>query len=247
MVIPVFLFHLKEFARNSYFLRSVLIATLSACIVQYMGLRSFDLDPYLACVRSALIGLWTSTVSAAGIIGFERFKGTLPYLLLGRLKPELSLICLISAAASFGLLAFPLSFIFWLCAGYGSALVPSLSALLGLAVFFISVLLLSFCIAGVFVLSPHALVYEGLILVPALCISGVFGHLLDLKLSLILSTLFPFRWGALMMLEPSGLPSLDWVQLLCLLASLLSWAAFAHFILRRCLKKARKEASVDLI
>ncbi|BAR06239.1 Uncharacterised protein [Scardovia inopinata] len=191
-------FELRQFASVGYFAQTVIFATLSACIVQRLGVLAWHADPYLCFLRSAAIGMWTSAISAAGIIGFERSKGTLVYLVSGKTDILLTLTALVSSVATFSLLSFPLAGLVWLIPGRSgltlSALLAHLPALLtGMILFWLASLSITYVLALLSVITPRALAYEGLILTPALFFSGIFPSQSPIyqKLQMVFTFLLP--------------------------------------------------------
>lgn len=175
-------FQLREFARTTYFLELVLSATIAVGIIQRLGHAGWGGDPWLGFVRTIAIGMWTLAATAAGILGFERFKGTLVFLAHGRIPAVAGIAPTVTACARFGLLAVPISAIVW----WG---VPALSLnfFLGCVLLWLALVSMSYLIAVTFLASPNALAYEGLLLVPLLALSGIFdvAHLSDYSRFLI--------------------------------------------------------------
>ena len=97
----LFLFHLKVYVRNQYFLWLPIISTITIFLLQYLtanGYNNLD-DPYL-WIRSAIFGLWTSATTATGSIGFQRHLGTLKYLINTGINDFISLTALILPAST---------------------------------------------------------------------------------------------------------------------------------------------------
>jgi multidrug ABC transporter, permease protein len=57
--------------------------------------------------------MWTTTTCVAGIVGFERYKGTLVHLILAPIGALWALTTLVASAAFFGVAALPLSWVTW--------------------------------------------------------------------------------------------------------------------------------------
>ncbi|GKT04243.1 multidrug ABC transporter permease [Furfurilactobacillus entadae] len=171
----LFWFHFKQYGSNQYFFWLPVTSTVSIFLLQYVVAYANDglANPQL-WINSGVVGLWASTATAAGSIGFQRFQGTLPYIVNTRYDERGSLIALLLPASSYGLLAFPLAYglakvtgvmvgslslnwLFWVICLWGGA------ALMGLL------------LAAFFTLTPNALVYESLIDVPIVLLTGLFG------------------------------------------------------------------------
>lgn len=172
-------FHLGQFVQVPYFVSLMAISTLSVLAVQALALYAWGGDPWVAWVRSAIIGMWTTTTAAAGILGFERFKGTLVHLVIARVNVFQPLAAVVGAASMFGLVAFVLSWASWGLIwagsdiGWGAAPI-SLPAFVLLALYlWVCCLVVSFVVAALFVLTPNAITYEGLLLIPIFLLSGL--------------------------------------------------------------------------
>ena len=159
-------FELRQFAGTGYFVQTVVVATLSASVVQRLGVMAWHSSAYECFLRS-------------GMIGFERMKGTLVYLVSGRQNATVTLLALVSSVSTFSLLAFPISCIVWLIPGNSGIApmfllqhLPQLAA--GVILLWAATLSITLFMALISVMTPQALVFEGLILVPALFFSGVF-------------------------------------------------------------------------
>ena len=110
--------------------------------------------------------MWTTTTCAAGIIGFERYKGTLVHLVMAPVGALRSLAAVVCAAASFGLVAFPVAWCTWALlstsvsfTGPGWEVWARLAA--GALMLLVGCLALSLVIAALFVLTPNAACLAG--------------------------------------------------------------------------------------
>ena len=133
-------------------------------------------------VRGGIIGMWTVSTCSAGILGFERYKGTLVFFVSSRIDPRLPMAAVVSAASTFGLAAMPLAWVARLTpTGGGGLSMFSLDRLAwyvaGTLLLWVACLSVAFVIATVFVLTPNAIAYESMLLTPVLIASGVlFTH-----------------------------------------------------------------------
>ena len=172
-------FHIEEFSSTPYFAQLMVMGTLSTCLVQRLGVAAWHTDPVIAMLRSFAIAMWMSCTAAAGIIGFERRKGTLVYLLASPTHPMLAIASLVLPVASFGMLSFPLSVLIWIVPGRSSVTWAQVGSslpllLIGLFMVWLASVSITLVIALLFVLTPNATVYEDLLLVPLMVVSGVF-------------------------------------------------------------------------
>lgn len=172
-------FQIRQFVAVPYFIELMVITTVTTTIIQVLGAHAWGvLTPTQGWVRGGVIGMWTTTTCAAGIIGFERYKGTLAYLVLAPIGALRTLACVVCSAAFFGLLALPLAWATWaLTSGTLGGLELSVAGvgrlLLGIAALELGCVALSLVVASIFVLTPNAITYEGLLLVPVMIASGL--------------------------------------------------------------------------
>ncbi|MDO4680605.1 MAG: multidrug ABC transporter permease [Aerococcus sp.] len=232
-------FHLKLFAKNSYFFWLMITSTISLLFLQYLAAYAGNSlsDPYL-WRRAAIFGLWSCGTTACGSIGFERAQGTLLYLLNNRVSDRVSLAAVIVPAASFGLLCFPLAF------GVGSLLqlnktISSVWQLLfWMGALWIGAMILDFAIAGLFVLTPRALVYEEIVTLPLLFGSGLF------QLPPTLQWIEQLERWVVPIASPiqalTGQPSYQ-TFVLPYAVSLLGWSAISYYLSTTLINQAKRK------
>ena len=234
-------FNIKQFVAVTYFVQSIIITTIASCIIQWLAVRAWGADAQQACMRGALIGMWTSTLFSAGSIGFERFKGTLVYLISMSRTPLITLAILVSSAACFGLIAFPIAQLCWFIMS-GSLFISNPMMLL---LVWIACSSIALVVASLFVLTPNAIAYEGLLFVPALFFSGI----------VISISAFPVGMSkALLLLNPLALPATSLLggrlyginPLMSLLVSML-WMIVAYALGKYAIKRATVHGTLELI
>ena len=107
-------FHVRQFVSVPYFIQLMVMTTTATTLVQFLAASAWGgITPMQGWVRGGVVGMWTTTTCAAGIIGFERYKGTLVHLILAPVGALRSLAAVVCAAASFGLAAFPVAWCTW--------------------------------------------------------------------------------------------------------------------------------------
>lgn len=242
-------FHVKQYCSVGYFVQLLIMTTLTLTILQYLGLSAFGAEfPDQIWLRTGIIGMWTSAATSAGILGFEKHKGTLIYLTLSVIHPLKSIAALVSASSLFGLLSFPLAWIEWAIIAQISPLaiqplVPSLSQLLGITFLWIGCTTVSCALANLFLLTPNALAYEGLLIVPVLALSGVFFSLPGIThVTAFLNPLsapIQFIYGSKIMSFHALLAGYS--------CSLVLWCLIALFLGNYALKKARIDGTLELV
>ena len=172
-------FQVREFMSVPYFIQVMAVSTISITLVQFLAYRAWGGDPQTLWLRSGIIGMWTSSINAAGILGFERYKGTLVHLVLARINPLRPLAAVVGAAATFGIVALPLAWATWALvsrsSGFDTAVDGATTGRMALAVLLLWVgcLSITFVIAATFVLTPNAIAYEELLVQPILIASGI--------------------------------------------------------------------------
>ena len=81
-------FHIRQFVSVPYFVQVMAVTAAITALVQYLAVRAWGaVTPAQGWTRAGVIGLWSTATCAAGIIGFERHKGTLVHLVMARWGP----------------------------------------------------------------------------------------------------------------------------------------------------------------
>lgn len=242
-------FFLRQFVSVPYFLQLMVMSTVSATLVQYFAFSAWDaITPTQGWVRGGVIGMWSVATTAAGIVGFQRYRGTLVYLVLAPVGALRVLAALVASAATCGLLSFPLAWLTWaLCAG--NVTFTSTDALgwgriaVGVVTLFAGCVSLSFAVATLFVLTPNAISYEGLVLVPVFLASGILFTSNTPGWVAITSALLPLRLPfELLSLGPISTTSL-WAWPL----SVAAWTALSWMGATRAIKLATRAGTLEVI
>lgn len=177
-------FSLRQFLTVPYFIQLLISTVLGSVILQALAVHAaaqssegHSVDPTLAWTRAGIVGMWSVCIVSAGIINFERFRGTLVYLCSGSISPVRVLAAIVSSASIVGLAALPLSWLIWALVTLNPQ-VTDFSALwpryvLGVPLLWLACLSVTFMIAVFFVATPNAIAYEELLLVPVFILSGV--------------------------------------------------------------------------
>lgn len=241
--IRLFWFHLKIYATNQYFIWLTISSTVSIFLLQFvMAYSTHNLNDPGLWLRSGVFGLWSSATTSAGCIGFQRFQGTLPYITNTRIDSRVSLMALLLPASSFGLLAFPISYLLAIILGVNHANLSWSIVFLVLALW-VSASLMDFLIAAFFLLTTNAIVYEELVTIPLLLVSGLFSTAPILK-----PILAPFQW-----LIPISAPVHALLNqsanfnFLAFLTSCLLWIVVTWFVANRVILIAKRTGNVGLM
>ncbi|MDI6667587.1 multidrug ABC transporter permease [Leuconostoc falkenbergense] len=238
-------FHLKLFAQNSYFRTIVFVTTIGHVLMQYVAANAVhDLGNQMIWLRAGIIGTWAAGTSAAGVIPYQRAQGTMAYVLDTSKGESVSLATLIIPAACFGLLAFPVA---WLASFVLGINTTGISWMLGLGVItlWLSVILLDFVVAGLFVLTPNAMLYESLLLVPILIGAGIYTVPQRYQMVVEVLRLFlPMATPVKLILQPQLVTGFDVLQMLIFS---LVWLFLAHFLLKISLQRLRVTGDMAVV
>ena len=234
-------FHVRQFVSVPYFIQLMVMTTTATTLVQFLAASAWGgITPMQGWVRGGVVGMWTTTTCAAGIIGFERYKGTLVHLILAPVGALRSLAAVVCAAASFGLAAFPVAWCTWaLLSASVSFTGPGWEVwarlVVGALMLLAGCVALSLVIAALFVLTPNAIQYEGLLLVPVFVASGIVftsaGRFLPLSVP------FELLLGRVTSVAALG----GW--LVCTAA----WLGVSSFLGRRALRLATRAGTLEVV
>lgn len=174
-LLNITLFHTKVYSKNNYFVTLLLTSVLSMALIEYTiayisGNSSFS---SLLWVTPAIFGFWNLCVTSAGALSFQRNQQTLMYLINTEIPDSLSILALLMAPATFGLLAFPLSYGFFNILSQ-TAQIFNLQILIAIILLYIGGVIISLLISSLFLVSRNAIVYEKILIIPFLLFSGLF-------------------------------------------------------------------------
>ncbi|MGL4589553.1 MAG: ABC transporter permease [Mycoplasmatales bacterium] len=175
-VLGVINFHFHQYIRNNYFLTLIFSTTISFFLIEYLiAYNQNELLNSNVWLRAGIFGLWNSTITSAGIINFQRFQGTLIYLINNKISDRLSFICLIIPSSLFGAIAFVISLV---CYAIFTFKFPTITFTQFITIFclVLSCMIISFFLAQIFILTKNGIVYEPLIAIPLLLVSGFFSY-----------------------------------------------------------------------
>lgn len=173
-LISLIVFHLKQYSKNSYFFVNVILSTATLILFQYIAASIYGETLHdVVWLRSGIFGLWAAGTTAAGIIGIQKWQGTLLYLINNPVSDYISLAAVVIPAATFGLLSLPIAYI-TVSLLNGAFLQLTWTHLLYIVLLWIGAVVLDLCIATLFVLTSDAIIYEELISLPILILSGLF-------------------------------------------------------------------------
>lgn len=163
-----FVFHVRQLLRNSYFVQTALVAPVVFVILRVQAGRTtaaLGLD-------AIVVGFWTMTVTAIGILGYQRMQGTLEQIALTSRRLGSALAPIAVACTALGLVSIPAALL--TTAMFSTLPAPAHPVMvgIGLALVMVACAASSLVLAGLFVLTRHAIVYEPVLVTPILLISG---------------------------------------------------------------------------
>ena len=250
-------FSLRQFLTVPYFIQLLISTVLGSVILQALAVHAaqssegHSVDPTLAWTRAGIVGMWSVCIVSAGIINFERFRGTLVYLCSGSISPVRVLAAIVSSASIVGLAALPLSWAVWALVTLNPQ-VTDFSELwpryvLGVPLLWLACLSVTFMIAVFFVATPNAIAYEELLLVPVFILSGVLFTTVEAPAWLdAAGVLIPLQAPVHLLLGRTAIttPADALLPVIQTLVVSFIWALCAFLFARRALATARRRGTL---
>lgn len=246
-------FHIRQYGRVTYFVRQLIIATVSATLIQWAAALPSK-TPLGAShwLLAAHIGMWVGATSAAGILGFQRFQGTLSPLLVAPRPPESTITALIASITCFAVASFPLSYLCIVLLGGHVEVRDWPAVLVGAGVSWVGATAMALVVAPLFVLSPSATTYEQLLVVPIMLAMGLFGYPhWGERSEIILSSLgalLPMSNGFRLAQDGVAGTASRFVELTAIgIGTSLMWVAIGFVALRAALRRSRVQGTLELV
>lgn len=169
-------FQLKSLAHTTFFMQNAAMTPICFALMKilvYMATEdAFGLDARSIWVDAAIAGLWSATTTAVGIIGYQRFLGTLQYLATSVIAPSAVFLPIVASAALLGIIGVPLALVTVAVCLHGYVYISGLQ-ILGVLLAMLACVASAALLAGIFVLFSRATAYEPLILIPVWMLSGI--------------------------------------------------------------------------
>lgn len=223
-------FHLRVLLSTPFFVFTALSTPASFCILKLLGSAGEAADGKLWTLV-VMAGVWGATTTSAGIIGFQRFQGTLPYLVLSPLSPALALAPVILSAVLIGaVVGLPESLA--LCAILGATPSLGVSQLVGCALIVSSCASLAPLIAVPFLYTRNASAFEPIVLVCAWLLSGGLAPVDSFPPVLAtIARLSPLTWAVEQATADAlAAPTMVVCLLLCMACAFAGRALIAHAV-----------------
>ena len=161
------LFQVKQLARTSFFLQTALAAPAAFMLLRLTaGVESRDL-----WFDGLVAGIWATTTTATGMLGYQRYLGTFELLLASPRRPGVVFGAIFTAAAALGLVGLPVAVALQVASG--SAPVVGAQQALGVTVGLVACVASAHVLAAAFVATRRATAFEPLLLVPVWLLVGV--------------------------------------------------------------------------
>lgn len=240
------IFHLRIYLKNSYFITLMISSSISLLLLQFLnGYAVGSLNDNNIWIRSAIFGLWSSATTAAGCIGYQRFQGTLQYLLNNPVSDRQSLAALIVSSASFGVLSFPITAIFAFFLHIPVEIPEIHFFIIQIGMLWLGAVIMDFMIATFSVLTRNAIIYEQIINIPLILISGLFplpGHFTYLEKAA--GWIIPISSPIRLLLYKDDDSWILYVQFIC---CTVIWLLISNYTSKRLLLKARNNGKLGVI
>lgn len=237
-------FHFRQLLRTSFFLQLAISAPISFALLRAIGSWGAGTPiPATLWFDVAVAGMWATTTTAMGIIGFQRFQGTLEFQALSVLSPGVVFGGLVAASALIGWIGLPIGILMQMLFTGSIEFTPT--AALGYALASFGCVASASVLAGLFVVSRSAIAYEPLVLVPIWLLSGIVVPLELLPEVLRIPALLHPLSSAVLVGEQDGfLAAFPWVLLSLAVSAI--WLVLATIILRVAIRRARIAGTLSL-
>jgi len=176
------LFHSRELSRNPHFWQLGVTAPLTYWFLRVLLAGPSSKMDGLLLFDSVVVGFWTTTATAVGIIGFQRFQGVLEIIMLSPRSMLSRLGPLVASCSLIGFLGAPVVSVASFVIGIPTRVDLVVALALVMALF--SSFLTGLVLAGIFVFRRDALVFEAIMVPPGLLVAGLLARYDDLPLLL---------------------------------------------------------------
>ncbi|PID96812.1 MAG: hypothetical protein CSA84_03350 [Actinomycetales bacterium] len=237
-------FHTRRFWAVPFFVQLLLISTTQVVCLQALAHHAGSAAGTQGWIRAALVGMWMVSTVSAGIVGFQRFQGTLVHLVRSPRPTWQSTGPVVAAVAALGLFCIPVALLLAIALGMPVAGSIDGRAVGGLILFWLATIVMASLIATLFVLSRYATTYEGLIGAPLVLLSDIFGHPADWSWFDMASAWLPTAWATKMIFDPEL--SMAGFTLGYATSSVV-WAVGVAILGRRALRRATRLGTLEVV
>lgn len=165
-------FHARQLLRVPFFMQTALLAPTSFLLMRALGALNTGspLAP-MTWLDASAAGIWATTTTAAGLIMYQRFQGTLELQVLSVHRPGIVFGALTASAALIGVVGIPLAVV--LQFAIARSLAVDLEAFIGIAAVIVACMGSAALLSSLFVVNPSARAIEPLIMVPVWMLVGI--------------------------------------------------------------------------
>lgn len=237
-------FHVRQLARTSFFIEIAVTAPISFLLLRVIGSMGAGVAvPPTLWFDGAVAGIWATTTTAAGIIGFQRFQGTLQHIVFTVWSPAMVFGALTTAAAMLGIVGLPVSLTL------AAALVGVPSVTLGAVMGFVAAV--SACsasaalLSSLFVVTRRAIAFEPILLTPVWLLVGLVVPLGGLPAWLQpVALLHPLTSAVAAARSPEVSAAAGWMLLSVAIAAV--WFVVARYVMGLAVRRAVVDGTLAL-
>lgn len=235
-------FHARQLFRIPFFVQVAVLAPLSFLLMRALGALNSqsELSP-AAWLDASVAGVWATTTTAVGLIGYQRFQGTLEAQVLSVHRPGIVFGSLTASAALIGVLGLPLTVLLQVV--LGSA--PSFDGrmLVGFVGALVACMASAALLSSLFVANPSAASIEPLIMVPIWMLVGIVVPFSSLPTWLSpIALIHPLTSAVLAAHADSFAHCLAWMAVSVVVSA--GWLIVAGWGLRAAIKRARIDGTL---
>ncbi len=237
-------FHAQRFWRTPFFVQVLVLSTTQVVCLQALASHAGAGASTHGWIRASLTGMWTVSTVSAGIIGFQRFQGTLVHLVHSPRPAWQSMTPIVAAVSTFGLFSVPVSLVLSVLLRMPVEGITDIRVLAGIAMFWFGSLTMASLMATLFVLSRYATTYEALIGSPLVLLSDIFGHPPTWIWFDLVSAWLPTAWAARLLFDPDTiwLESAAWYAI-----TVVFWASASALLGRAVLRRATRHGTLEVV
>jgi ABC-2 type transport system permease protein len=246
MVFTILAFQSRSLLSTAFFMETAVGAPLSFALMKVLAFHgSGGAITGTIWWDAAIAGMWATTTLACGLIGYQRFQGTLQYLVTSTLPEWAVFLPLVASAAMIGLVGLPVSIVTaWVFTGQAPQVNANL--VLGYVLALLACCGSAAVLSSLFVLTPRATAFEPLVLIPIWLLCGIVVPVSSFpKVLQGIACLHPLTWAVWV----AHRPNLDGIWMAVALGLLVSaiYGVLSSLCMRHALHLARVEGSLDLL
>lgn len=240
-------FHVRHLLANVYFVQTALAAP---SVFVALRAQAGTADDELWAMGST-VGLWTVTVTAVGIFGYQRSLGTLEHIVLSPRPLGTALLPVAVSCTATGIASVPVAGVIAALCGHPPALRHPVLVVIGLVLASVSCAATALVLAGLFVITRNAIVYEPVLVAPVLLLCGAVIPRSELSPYLRAASLLHPLTGSVAIIEagsatipPGRLTVVMWTGQA--IVGSLALVVLSAFLLRVAASRALRDGSLSL-